>query len=119
MRIYNKPHKPSGLNSLCVLRSLRVKLLLMRKLFPRPAAIITFPVLIGLLLGCTQSIGTKPPEIVSTLATATETPELISTAATAERDMVILSFEEDGYAHLFAYIPEQLPLTRLTVGDWD
>jgi TolB protein len=33
--------------------------------------------------------------------------------------MVILSYEEDGYAHLFAYIPEKMPLTRLTSGDWD
>src|SRR6185503_3055772 len=114
-----KPLQPAGLNSLCVLRSLRVKLLPMRKLFPRLTVIITISVLIGLLLGCTQSIGTKPPEIVSTFATATETPELISTAATGAQEMVILSFEEDGYAHLFAYIPEKTPLTRLTVGDWD
>ncbi len=33
--------------------------------------------------------------------------------------MVIFSYEEDGYAHLFAYIPDQMPLTRLTSGDWD
>ena len=32
---------------------------------------------------------------------------------------MIFSYEEDGYAHLFAYIPEKLPLTRLTSGDWD
>ena len=33
--------------------------------------------------------------------------------------MVIFSYEEDGYAHLFAYIPGRMPLTRLTSGDWD
>ncbi len=33
--------------------------------------------------------------------------------------MVIFSIEEDGYAHLFAYIPNEMPLTRLTNGDWD
>ena len=31
---------------------------------------------------------------------------------------MILSIEENGYAHLFAYIPAQLTLTRLTSGQW-
>ena len=31
----------------------------------------------------------------------------------------MLSLEENGYAHLFFYIPQQLPLTRLTYGAWD
>ena len=34
-------------------------------------------------------------------------------------EYVILSIEEDGYSHLFAYIPNEKPLTRLTNGDWD
>ena len=33
--------------------------------------------------------------------------------------MVIFSYEEDGYAHLFTYIPDKMPLTRITSGDWD
>jgi len=32
--------------------------------------------------------------------------------------VVILSIEETGYAHLFAYQPQGLPLTRLTSGEW-
>ena len=31
---------------------------------------------------------------------------------------MILSIEENGYAHLFAYIPAQLTLTRLMSGQW-
>ncbi len=31
----------------------------------------------------------------------------------------MFSFEEDGYSHLFAYIPDTLPLTRITSGDWN
>ena len=38
---------------------------------------------------------------------------------TETHDIVLLSLEENGYAHLFFYIPQQLPLTRLTYGEWD
>jgi TolB protein len=33
-------------------------------------------------------------------------------------DTLILSLEENGFAHLFAYIPGKLSYTRLTSGDW-
>ncbi len=33
--------------------------------------------------------------------------------------MIYLSISEAGYAHLFAYHPENLPFTRLTFGEWD
>jgi TolB protein len=91
----------------------------MRKPSPRLSSVITIPVLIGLLLGCTRQIAIESPEVVSTFATLTETPEFIPTAPAGAQEMVILSYEEDGYAHLFAYIPEKMPLTRLTFGDWD
>jgi Tol biopolymer transport system component len=32
---------------------------------------------------------------------------------------MIISLSEAGYFHLFAYHPENLPLTRLTFGEWD
>jgi TolB protein len=35
------------------------------------------------------------------------------------QDIILLSIEENGYAQLFFYIPQQLPLTRLTYGEWD
>jgi TolB protein len=31
----------------------------------------------------------------------------------------IISLEDNGYSHLFAYAPAKLPLTRLTSGQWD
>jgi TolB protein len=92
----------------------------MRKSFLRLLTLITIPALIGSsLLSCTRQIATESPEIVSTFATETETPEFIPSASAGTQEMVILSYEEDGYAHLFAYIPEKMPLTRLTSGDWD
>ncbi len=49
----------------------------------------------------------------------TETAEFVPTIPVGAREMVILSMEEDGYAHLFMYIPNELPLTRLTADKWD
>ncbi len=39
--------------------------------------------------------------------------------AAGKQEVVLLSIEENGYAHLFMYAPPQLPLTRLTYGAWD
>jgi TolB protein len=33
--------------------------------------------------------------------------------------MMVVSMSEGGYFHLFAFHPENLPLTRLTFGEWD
>jgi TolB protein len=72
-----------------------------------------------LLLGCAPQV-TLTPEIIAATASPTETQTSIPIAAESKaRDMVILSYEEDGFAHLFAYIPGQMPLTRLTSGNWD
>src|SRR4030095_14672906 len=92
----------------------------MRKPFPRLLTLITIPVLIGLfLLSCTRQTATETSESISSFVAPSETPEFIPTAPAGAQEMVILSYEEDGYAHLFAYIPEKMPLTRLTSGDWD
>ena len=94
----------------------------MRKPFPHLTALIMIPVLIALLISCNQQYATGSPEVVPTFATPTDTgtPESIATATAADtQEWVILSYEENGYAHLFAYAPEQLPLTRLTSGKWD
>ncbi|MFZ5878617.1 MAG: TolB family protein, partial [Chloroflexota bacterium] len=34
-------------------------------------------------------------------------------------DLVVLSIEENGYAHLFLTIPGEVGLTRITAGDWN
>ena len=71
------------------------------------------------LLGCAPQ-GTLTPEIINTTAPPTATQESIPVVAeNNSKDMIIFSFEEDGFAHLFAYIPNQMPLTRLTSGNWD
>ncbi len=52
-------------------------------------------------------------------ATATATENFVPLIPKNSQELVIFSFEEDGYAHLFAYIPGKLPLTQITSGDWD
>jgi TolB protein len=47
----------------------------------------------------------------------TEQPESQPSAATAGH--VVLSLEENGFAHLFAYQTATTPLTRLTYGEWN
>ena len=82
-----------------------------------PALIALFS-LIGLAaFGCSQGITNVPEPTLTIEPTATE--EFIPIVAKNAEEIVIFSFEEDGYAHLFAYIPDKLPLTRLTSGDWD
>jgi TolB protein len=84
------------------------------------ALLIIFCLIFIVLLGCTPQVLTASPKAVDTIqptpsATQTFAP-VISKNATG---VVIFSFEEDGYAHLFAYIPDELPLTRITSGNWD
>ncbi len=90
----------------------------MPKTFPRVSSLIAILTLIGLsILGCSQQITETPAFENTPKATATE--DFIPVVPKNAEEMVIFSFEEDGYAHLFAYIPDKLPLTRLTSGDWD
>src|SRR5258706_7945819 len=95
----------------------------MRKHFPCFPALITSFVLIGLLLlGCTRAIATGIPANAETTATnnvPTATETFVPVAPKNAQETVIFSYEEDGYAHLFAYIPGKLPLTRLTSGACD
>jgi TolB protein len=89
----------------------------MPKTFPRLFSLITILTLIGLsILGCSQQT-TETPSFNDT-PEPTVTEEFIPVVPKNAEEIVILSFEEDGYAHLFAYIPNKLPLLRLTSGDW-
>ena len=59
-----------------------------------------------------------------TPATITPTEAALSTSgpspeATSPQEVVLLAMEEYGDSHLFVFIPLQMPLTRLTYGDWD
>src|SRR5215203_3813875 len=92
----------------------------MRKHFPRFPVLITIFVLVGFsILGCSGGIIIETPEIISTTVSPTATEEFIPVVPKDAEETVILALEEDGYAHLFSYIPGKMPLTRLTSGDWD
>ena len=82
---------------------------IIRKLFP-------LILLAAILAGCSQPFATLTPTPTATLKpTETATPLPIP----GIQDVVLLSLEENGHAHLFFYVPQQLPLTRLTYGEWD
>jgi TolB protein len=83
---------------------------------PAPTAILC--ILILSLLGCSPQVTAAPETMIAFEPTATEV-EFIPVQPRDSREIVIFSYEEDGYAHLFAYIPEGMPLTRITSGDWD
>lgn len=86
---------------------------------PKPITRLTLilPLLFILIAGCTQPITQTP--IVENLPSVTATEAFIPAAPENARETILFSYEEDGYAHLFAYIPGQLPITRLTAGAWD
>ena len=69
-------------------------------------------------LGCSPS-ATPTSEATLSPQPPTTTQKFIPVASKNTEEVIIFSYEEDGYAHLFAYIPEKMPLTRLTAGDWD
>ncbi len=73
--------------------------------------------LAAILAACSQPLS-SPTETLSA-NTPQPTEAVTSTSIPDAQDIVLLSTEENGYAHLFFYIPQQLPLTRLTYGEWD
>src|SRR5512134_3308851 len=90
----------------------------MLKTSPRlPTLLAIIVLVIFLLLSCAQP-ATQLPEITVTIE-ATATQDFVPVVLKNAKEVVIFSYEEDGYAHLFAYIPEKMPLTRLTYGNWD
>jgi TolB protein len=69
-------------------------------------------------LGCSPQV-TPTAETTISLEQPTATEKFVPVASKNAEEVVIFSYEEDGYAHLFAYIPEKMPLTRISAGDWD
>lgn len=70
----------------------------------------------------------QPSETSTTLAltvtptntpTSTPVPPYPQQPASFGKDWVILSMSEGANFHLFAYQPNSVPLSRLTVGEWD
>ena len=82
--------------------------------FPRLTSIL---LLLLMLSSCIRPVEETPaPELPPQ---PTETPDFVPTVPAGAQELILFSYEEDGYAHLFAYIPDQLPLTRLTADVWD
>jgi TolB protein len=73
--------------------------------------------LAAILVGCAQPL--SAPTETLTVPTSSATATATALPAPETQDIVLLSIEENGYAHLFFYIPGQLPLTRLTYGTWN
>ncbi len=86
---------------------------------PKPFTRLTLilPIFLVLFTSCVQPINETPTS--ENAAQSTTTPDFAPTIPAGAREMVILSIEEDGYAHLFAYLPGRMPLTRLTGDHWD
>lgn len=91
----------------------------MRKTLARLPALAAQLVLIALLLLSCSPAATPTPEAIISFEQPTATEEFIPVAPKNAEEIVIFSYEEDGYAHLFAYSPGNIPLTRITYGDWD
>lgn len=71
----------------------------------------------------TATASATPTATLTVTPSATVTPRLeqksVTKAGPLGQGLMILSLEDGGYAHLFAYQPETLPLTRLTDSPWD
>ena len=63
--------------------------------------------------------GSNPPDPTAIGDINSQLPTLPPIRDGTLPGMIYFSISEAGYAHLFAYHPEILPLTRLTFGDWD
>ena len=69
------------------------------------------------LLGCQQYTSPSPfPATPS--ATVQSLPSPVPTVVGGPKDQIVLSMEENGYAHLFLFTPATLAFTRLTYGQW-
>lgn len=91
----------------------------MPKTFSRLSTLTTaLGLLLLSLLGCSPQATPTPEATVTFEPTATEV-EFVPAPPRVSQEIVIFSYEEDGYAHLFTYIPDKMPLTRITSGDWD
>ncbi len=87
-----------------------------------PAKTVYYLIFVSLLLfGCAP----RGPSEAGTSSPVTFEPILTSTPAVikygGEGNLVFLSIEENGYAHLFVQSnpPQELPLTRITTGEWN
>ena len=83
----------------------------------RVLTVLSIPVL--LLVGCSQPSEEipKPQNSAEPVLESASTPALVRYSG--EDNLVFLSIEENGYAHLFVCQPQDLPLTRITTSEWN
>jgi TolB protein len=75
--------------------------------------------IIGLVLSaCSQGVENVPTEEVRA-ETPTEAATEEPPPSASQRELVFLSIEENGYANLFIFHPQNQPLTRITTGEWN
>jgi len=82
-----------------------------------PQKLLLLITLAALLAGCAQFANTLTPSPTAPAPLPADTTA--SSPDAGPQDIVLLSIEESGYSHLFYYIPQHLPLTRLTYGEWN
>jgi TolB protein len=75
-------------------------------------------IIILAIFGCSPQATPIAEATLGPEPTATEA-EFIPVISRNTEEIVVFSFEEDGYAHLFTYVPDEMPLRRITAGDWD
>lgn len=70
-----------------------------------------------ILSACNQSTqNTAPTEFVGEVVVDETEPVVLLSEGS---DLIFMSVEENGYAHLFVYHPQNYPLTRITTGEWN
>ncbi len=79
-------------------------------LFSAFSALVRVLCVFFLLVSCAPKSSTPQPASIS----PTESPITITSG-----EVILLSMEENGYAHFFLYTPEGQPILRLTTGDWN
>jgi TolB protein len=92
----------------------------MRANFPAsPVKILSLLIAASLLVvGCAKSDPITPTLVPTFAPLPTNTlPPVIN--YNGDGNIAFISIEENGYAHLFAYQPKDLPLTRITTSDWN
>jgi TolB protein len=84
-----------------------------------PSVVFLLLLILGLALSaCLQGVETVPTE-ESAVEIQTEAATEAPNPSANQNDLVFLSIEENGYANLFIFHPQNQPLTRITTGEWN
>ncbi len=88
---------------------------------PRFSAFIRVLLLFGIcttLLGCTQFSSPSPFPFIPTNTAEPSQAQVATPFPGQPGQHILLSLEENGYAHLFLFLPDTSTFTRLTYGKW-